>query len=80
MIKFGAKGVERPGRAAAAKEIIVAREDAGIQCRGKSDRWPIVGIARDTPSRRGFQVMVHMSRDNFDRVVVDKRLDFLVNQ
>lgn len=68
------EGLERPGRAATAEEVVVFGEDARAQGDREGDRWPVVGIARDAPPGDGFKMVVCMSRDDFDRVVVNQLL------
>ena len=79
LAKLFSKGVDRPGWAAATKEIVIASEDASVQYEGKCDEWPIVGIARDTTSRRRFHVLVEGTWRHFDNMLVDELPDRLLD-
>ena len=65
------QGFDSPGRTATSKKIAVAGEDASIQRESERDWWPIVGIARDTTPCSALHRLVDISRNNFDRMVIE---------
>ncbi len=72
------EGVDGPGGAAAAEDVVVTSQDGGADGEGERDQGPVSGVARDASSRRSFVVGVDGSRDDLDRPVVKKGLHCLV--
>jgi len=71
------EGVDGPGGAAAAEEVVVTSQDGGVEGEGERDRGPVSGVARDASPRGGFVVGVDGSGDDLDCPVADEGLHCL---
>ncbi len=71
------EGVDGPGGAAVAEEVVVTSQDGGVEGEGERDRGPVSGAARDASPRGGFVVGVDGSGDDLDCPVVDEGLHCL---
>lgn len=57
---------------AAAKEVMVARQDRNVEGEGKCDRCPVVGVSGHPSARRTLQVLIERPGYDLDHVVLDE--------
>lgn len=73
-----AEGVDGPGGAAAAEEVMVAGQDGGVESESECHRWPVSGITWNAPPSGCFVVRVDGPRNHLDRPVIDEGLHRLL--
>ena len=73
-----AEGVDGPGGAAAAEEVMVAGQDGGVESESESHRWPVSGVTWNAPSSGCLMVRVDGPRNHLDRAVIDEGLHRLL--
>jgi hypothetical protein len=71
-LQLTSQRLDRPGRAAASEEVVVAGEDGGVEDDRERDRRPVTRVAWHSAQSGGLQSSVSISRRNLGSSHIDQ--------